>query len=115
MKRVVFALLSLALMALASCATKAKFILPPDSTLYINGEAVQPREDGTVVTKPYFWSFTGGIPYVLKRDGQIIRQDKCQAGFRVVSIFWPPFAIIYWPMGFGRDTYDLTDGGGAVQ
>jgi hypothetical protein len=30
--------------------------------------------------------------------------------FRTVSIFWPPFAAIYWPMGFNPNvTYDLVN------
>ncbi len=37
-----------------------------------------------------------------------MQQGKLRARFRVASIFWPPFAIIYWPMGFGQRCYDLT-------
>ena len=50
----------------------------------------------------------GGIPYKLEKDGKVVGEGKLQAKFRPVSIFWPPAALIYWPMGFGWGCYDLT-------
>ncbi|HSQ41293.1 MAG TPA: hypothetical protein VLM37_03325 [Fibrobacteraceae bacterium] len=62
-----------------------------------------------MVTRPYFWTAAGGIPYRLEKNGEVIQEGKVPAHFRVVSIFWPPYALIYWPMGFGGDrNYDLT-------
>ena len=46
-----------------------------------------------------------------KTAGDVAQQAteaELRARFRVASIFWPPFAIIYWPMGFGQRCYDLT-------
>jgi len=38
----------------------------------------------------------------------MIKDGKLCSKFRVVSIFWPPFALIYWPLGYHSDiTYDL--------
>ena len=31
-----------------------------------------------------------------------------RAKFRPVSIFWPPVAILYWPIGFRLECNDLT-------
>ena len=72
--------------------------------------------NGRVVTKPFFWTAAGvpphaGIPYRLEQDGKVIDEGRLRAKFRVASIFWPPFAAIYWPMGFNPDiTYNLVDG-----
>jgi len=91
------------------CSTTTHFKVPPKTELQVYGRPVVPREDGTVKTRPFFWSATGGIPYALRDDsGKVIRQGKLKSRFRVVSIFWPPFAVIYWPLGFGADQYDLT-------
>ena len=51
-----------------------------------------------------------GIPYSLQKDGKVVKEGKLRTKFRTVSIFWPPFAAIYWPMGFNPDiTYDLVN------
>jgi len=93
------------------CSTTGNFIVPDGSKLYINNspEPVKIEANGDVTTKPFFWSATSGIPYRLEQDGKTIKEGKLQSNFRVVSIFWPPFAIIYWPMGFNsKITFDLT-------
>jgi hypothetical protein len=106
---VITALSSLLLLA-TGCSTTSHFKIPAKSTLTVYDRQVQPRDvDGAVKTRPFFWSSAGGVPYsVQDESGKTIRQGKLKSHFRVASIFWPPFAIIYWPMGFGSATYDLT-------
>ncbi len=48
------------------------------------------------------------MPYEIEKDGEIISEGKMRAKFRPASIFWPPFAILYWPIGFQLDCNDLT-------
>lgn len=103
------------LLFLVGCSTTGHFKVPEGSELYIykRPEAVSIKADGAVTTKPFFWTAAGippggGIPYRLQKDGEVLKEGKLRAKFRVASIFWPPFAIIYWPMGFNPDiTYDL--------
>ena len=70
---------------------------------------------GTVTSKPFFWSAAGrppggGIPYKIEKNGEMIKDGKLCSKFRVVSIFWPPLALIYWPLGYHPDiTYDLVN------
>ncbi|MDT4331395.1 hypothetical protein ACQE3E_14365 [Methylomonas sp. MED-D] len=104
-----------ALMILAGCSTTGHFKVPDGSQLYLykRPEPVQISANGEVTTKPYFWTAAGmppggGIPYKLEKNGKVLKEGKLRAKFRVVSIFWPPFAIIYWPIGLNPDiTYDL--------
>jgi len=94
------------------CTTSGMFIVPPDTKLYIykRPEPVVIAADGKVTTRPYFWTAAGGVPYTLEKDGVVIKQGKLRVKFRVVSIFWPPFADIYWPMGLNPSlTYDLVN------
>ena len=66
--------------------------------------------DGTVTTKPFFWTAAGGVEYRLLKDGKVLKQGRLRPKFRVVSIFWPPVALIYWPMGLNPAiTYDLVN------
>ena len=95
------------LLALAACTTTAQFRLP-DQTKVRFGDREPTYTTGEVTTKPYFWTVAGGIPYKLEKDGKVVGEGKLQAKFRPVSIFWPPAALIYWPMGFGWGCYDLT-------
>ena len=98
---------------LVACSTTGTFRLPPDTELEVLGRKVSPDPQGIVVTKPFFWSAAGippagGIPYRLSRGGQIVKQGKLRAKIRPVAFFWPPAAIIYWPIGFNEEiTYDL--------
>lgn len=101
------ALLAVALVA-GGCSTRTYFKLPENTRVSVYERAEQ-YPQGMVTTRPFFWSASGGIPYKLTRiDGAPVQQGKLRARFRVASIFWPPFAIIYWPMGFGQRCYDLT-------
>lgn len=97
------------------CTTTGTFKVPDGSELYVykRPEPVAIQSDGKVTTKPFFWTAAGmppggGIPYSLRKDGEVLKEGKLRTKFRVVSLFWPPFAAIYWPMGFNPDiTYDL--------
>ncbi len=110
-------LLAVCLIALfaAGCSTTGHFKVPKNAKLYIykRPEPVQIQEDGSVTTRPYFWTAAGmppggGIPYRLEEPGKPAKEGRLRAKFRVVSIFWPPAAVIYWPMGMNPNiTYDL--------
>jgi hypothetical protein len=95
---------------LSGCSTVGHFKTPEGTSLYLdrNPTPVTLSSDGSVQIKPFFWNAAGGIKYVLKKDGAIVQQGKLPASFRIVSIFWPPYAYIYWPMGFSDYLYDLT-------
>lgn len=103
------------LLVLAGCSTTGNFIIPEGSELYIykRPQPVTVETNGNVTTTPFFWTVLGmpprgGIPYRLEKNGKVIKEGKLRTKFRVVSIFWPPFADIYWPMGFNPNiTYDL--------
>lgn len=100
----------IAAMLITGCATSAHFKIPESSQLYLDNKTVPVKLDsnGLVKTRPFFWTAAGGIPYRLVKDTTTLKQGKLRAQFRVVSIFWPPYAIIYWPMGFRSGmTYDL--------
>lgn len=106
-------LTAIACLVIVGCSTSGTFKLPENSQLYIydRAEPVQVAEDGKVVTRPYFWSAAGGIPYRLEQEGKVIDEGKLRAKFRPVSIFWPPYALIYWPIGLNPNiTYDLVNG-----
>lgn len=105
-------LLSLCITAVVGCSTTGTFVVPEGSNLYIN-QRQQPVEisaNGQVSTKPYFWNAIGGVPYRLEKNGEVLKEGKLRAKFRPVSIFWPPYALIYWPAGLNPDiTYDLVN------
>lgn len=105
------------LFLLNACSTQGKFVVPPDTQLSIYKRTpVTVPADGVVETKPFFWTAAGippasGVPYALHKNGKVVKEGKLRAKFRVASIFWPPFAIIYWPMGLNPNiTYDLVSG-----
>lgn len=95
-------------LSISGCSTAAWFKLPENSSLIVNERAVQYNQ-GLVKTRPFSWGASGGVPYRLQ-DGQAntLQSGKLRSRFRVASIFWPPVAIAYWPMGFGQRCYDLT-------
>ena len=103
------------LMMITGCTTTGTFKVPQGSELYIykRPQPVDIQADGKVTTKPFFWTAAGippggGIPYSLEKGGKVLKEGRLRAKFRTVSIFWPPFALIYWPMGLNPDiTYDL--------
>jgi hypothetical protein len=102
------------LLVLSGCHTSASFILPPNTDLMINGERVSfgsKDEDGRVKfeRRPFFWTSIIGIEYMLLQDDKIVKKDKLPSAFRISSIFWPPYAYIYWPVGFRFKCYDLSD------
>ncbi|HUJ18370.1 MAG TPA: hypothetical protein VL197_10300 [Nitrospirota bacterium] len=104
----------LMIVVLSGCHTAASFILPPDTDLMINGERVvfnAHDEEGRskLERRPFFWNSIAGIQYTLLQDDKIIKKDKLPSGFRITSIFWPPYAYIYWPVGFRFACYDLSD------
>lgn len=101
-----------AALLLAGCTTAGRIKTPAGTALYLHGRPLPATiaADGLVKTRPFNWSATAGIKYKLEKDGAVIKEGVLPAHFRVVSIFWPPLAIIYWPQGFARGTYDLTAG-----
>ena len=116
-KKIIYLLLFLAITFIFSgCTTTGYFRTPEDSNLYIYKRLVPAdvAPDGSVEEKPFFWTAagippTGGIPYKLTtEDGKLISEGRLRTKFRPISIIWPPFAFIYWPMGFNPYiTYDL--------
>ena len=103
--------LGLLLVSLPGCMTEAQFVLPPDTELSIHGRPpVMPGPSGEVEMRPFNWSAIGGIRYELIREGRVVGRGTIPARFRVVSIFWPPLALIYWPVGFDPVTHDLRQG-----
>jgi len=106
-------LLAGTLASLTACATTGKFKIPPGTQLEVYRRPVQLDPDGTLITKPFFWTAAGippvgGVEYRLLKDGNVVKKGRLRAKFRTASIFWPPFAVIYWPMGLNPDiTYDL--------
>jgi hypothetical protein len=80
----------------------------------INGERVsfdskdedkRPKFERT----PFFWTSIIGIEFMLLQDDKIVKKGKLPSEFRIASIFWPPYAYIYWPVGFQFECYDLSD------
>ena len=92
------------------CKTQGQFVLPPGTEVSIyNRPAVRPDASGQIVMNPFFWDAIAGVKYKLLKDGETVKEGKLKAKFRIVSIFWPPFALIYWPVGVDPDvTHDLT-------
>ncbi|MDO9046296.1 MAG: hypothetical protein Q7U66_01000 [Methylobacter sp.] len=110
--------LVLALLVLVTgCTTTGTFKVPSGTDLYVykRPQPVDIKAGGKVTTKPFFWTAAGvppegGIPYRLEKGGQVVKEGRLRTKFRPVSIFWPPAALIYWPMGFNPDiTYDLVN------
>ncbi|HTF99128.1 MAG TPA: hypothetical protein VK654_00915 [Nitrospirota bacterium] len=102
------------LFVFSGCSTTASFMLPPNTDLLINGERVHfeaKDEDGRpkFETRPFFWTSIIGIEYAIVQDDKIVKKDRLPSSFRIASIFWPPYAYIYWPVGFRLDCYDLSD------
>jgi hypothetical protein len=100
-------LLISALAFVASCSTTTSFKVPKGADLFVDGQKVPEAMHAEYTRSPMFWDKSKGIPYVLKKKGKVIDQGKIKAHFRVASIFWPPAAIIYWPMRF-EPNYDFT-------
>lgn len=106
MKKTSRMFLLVALLA-AGCSTTAEFRLPAGTKVDIPGRPALKQEGATLTTRPFFWNAAGGIKFnLLDSSGKIVKSGKLPSAFRVASIFWPPYAIIYWPMGMKR-CYDL--------
>ena len=101
---------------LPACSTRGTFVIPEGTQLEVYQRPVTPGADGVVVTKPFFWTAAGmppagGVEYRLLKGDEVVQSGRLRAKFRVVSIFWPPLALIYWPMGLNPNiTYDLVQG-----
>lgn len=107
--RMLIAAIAVLGLALAGCSTSARFIIPENTELIVHGKKAAPGELGTTIRlRPLFWSSMGGIDYQLIRKDTVVRTGKLQSRFRIASIFWPPYALIYWPVGFRYNCYDLT-------
>ncbi|HWR72292.1 MAG TPA: hypothetical protein VN604_03900 [Nitrospirota bacterium] len=94
-------------LVLSACSTGTRFVLPADTRVYLPAKDMTFAE-GRAKSRPYFWSSFGSIDYQLLKNGEKIKEGKLESDFRVWSLFWPPFAIIYWPVGFEWNCYDLT-------
>ncbi len=91
----------------SACSTNTRFVLPEGTRVYL------PAKDmtfaaGRAGARPFFWSSFGSIDYKLVKNGETIKEGQLESDFRVWSLIWPPFAILYWPVGFEWDCYDLT-------
>jgi len=114
MKTITIFMAILSFLLLAGCSTSASFKLPPNTNLLIKGERVafKPLADPggypVLETSPYFWDAVSDINYTLVQNDKVVKEGKLPSQFRIVSIFWPPYAYIYWPFGFRLNCYDLT-------
>ena len=103
------------LTGIVGCTTSGKFKIPKGTQLEVYERKVQLAPDGTLETRPFFWTAAGipprgGVKYRLFNGKKVLKSGRLRAKFRVVSIFWPPFAVIYWPIGLNPDiTYDLVN------
>lgn len=87
-------------------STQAKFVIPPDSQLVVNGDSVSVADDGTATMSAFGW---GGASYKVTRNGKTVSSGKLVTAFRPISIIWPPFGVLYVPKGLDdAHTYDLT-------
>ena len=95
-------------LAMIGCTTSTYVKLPADSVLKIQRGEQLALQEGYVKRTPLSWSSAGGIPYKVEKNGAVIKEGKMRAKFRPASIFWPPAAILYWPIGFRFGCNDLT-------
>lgn len=101
-------------MGLAGCSTSASFKIPAGTSLVVDNIPLSSEQTANYSRSPFFWKQSSGITYQVQKNGKVIQSGKLKAKFRVVSIFWPPAAIIYWPMGF-QGAYDLTTPNASVR
>ena len=92
----------------SGCSTATYVKLPKDTVVKIKRGSGDTHGEGKIVRSPLSWSSAGGIPFQLEKNGTVVKEGKMRARFRPASIFWPPFALLYWPMGFGTQCNDLT-------
>jgi hypothetical protein len=100
-------MLLLLVVLFSGCSTSTQFLLPRNTDIIIKDEKFSAANDGyaDVTVRPFFWT---GIGYQLVRGGKVVQEGKLDSHFRVASLFWPPYAIFYWPKGFSYDCYDMT-------
>ena len=112
----ILVLIVLCTVMLPACSTRGTFVIPDGTQLEVYRRPVTPEADGTVVTSPFFWTAagtppTGGVEYRLLEGDEVIQSGRLRPRFRVESLFWPPLALLYWPMGLNPSiTYDLVRG-----
>jgi hypothetical protein len=108
-------LLLITVLMMAGCSTTGHFIIPEGTQLEVYERPINVPSSGRVKMRPFFWSAAGvapqgGCSYLLLKDDKIIKEGNLRVVFRPWSMFWPPFAIIYWPMGLNPNiTYDLVN------
>lgn len=96
------------LSSLMGCTTSTYVNLPEDSVLKIQRGQMLPMKEGKIKRTPLSWSSAGGIPYKIEKNNEVIGEGKMRAKFRPAAIFWPPAALVYWPIGFRLECNDLT-------
>ena len=92
----------------SGCSTVTSFNLPENSKVRIYERERLYESNEKVKMRPFFWTASGGIKYEVIREGEVIESGRLSSKFRVVTIFWPPFSSIYWPLKFRYKNYDLT-------
>jgi len=107
MKKLITFSLVVVMFICIGCKTTASFTIPQGTNLFVDDIELTNQETKRYKCSPFFWSKTTGIPYRLEKEGKIVEQGKLKSTFRVSSLFWPPFSIIYSPMKFDGP-YDLT-------
>jgi hypothetical protein len=106
-----------ALALLFGCTTHGNFVLPPGTELEIYSRPVTPDASGRVVMRPFGFNAGGsppygGVRYRLLKKGVAVQEGRLRVVFRGVSLFWPPFSVLYG-YAFGLNphiTYDLVKG-----
>jgi len=108
-------LLLITVLMMAGCSTTGHFIIPEGTQLEVYERPINVQSSGYVKMRPFFWSAAGiapegGCAYRLLENNKVIKEGNLRVVFRPVSLFWPPFALIYWPMGLNPNiTYDLVN------
>lgn len=102
-------ILAACIVTVMGCTTTTSFKLPPNTQVRLD-DRDDKFKNGDAEMRPFFWNSLDGVNYSLVKEGKTVRKGKLPAEFRIVSIFWPPYAFIYWPMGLKYSCYDLTDG-----
>ena len=92
-----------------SCSTTSSFKIPPGTKLEIYEREVPAAELSQWTTKPFFWTAAPGVQYKLWKGDELVDEGRISSTFRVASIFWPPFAAIYWPFGMRFSEYDFVN------
>ena len=82
---------SLLALALSGCSTTGRFVIPEGTELEVYRRPVELQEDGTVVTKPFFWTAAGspprrGVAYRLFREGEVIKEGRLRDQFLYVRL-----------------------------